>query len=300
MLSRKNEIPRGAKGDRTDPEGLMKIGAFNIQEIIFGHFRLDGGCMFGSVPKNLWSKSIPADAENCIHLVCRSLLIHTGDRRFLVDVGMGEKWNDKQRQIYAIKNTPKGDWGFDPSSVTDVILTHLHFDHAGGITSPTQDGGVELSFPQATIHLQKANWEHALNPTLKDRASYLMDNVKPLAQAKLSLYEGTHEIVPGLTVHRVDGHTKGQQWIEISSGDERIFFATDLIPTAHHVPLAYHMGYDVCAETLLNEKETFLKRAHAENAWVCFQHDSETAAAHVTLNTRGQYEVTAERLSKLS
>ena len=267
----------------------MKIGAFTISEVIFGHFRLDGGCMFGSVPKNLWSRSIPGDTENCISLACRSLLIDIGTRRFLVDVGMGEKWSDKQRQIYGIKNTPKESWGFDPKSVTDVILTHLHFDHAGGITSPTPDGGVELSFPDATIHLQKANWEHANNPTLKDRASYLPENVKPLAKAKLSLYEGTFEIVPGLVVHRVDGHTKGQQWIEITDGSDKLFFATDLIPTAHHVPLAYHMGYDVCAETLLLEKHSFLERARTENALLCFQHDADTAAVRVTMNERGQY-----------
>lgn len=267
----------------------MKIGAFTISEVIFGHFRLDGGCMFGSVPKNLWSRSIPGDTENCISLACRSLLIDIGARRFLVDVGMGEKWSDKQRQIYGIKNTPKESWGFDPKSVTDVILTHLHFDHAGGITSPTPDGGVELSFPDATIHLQKANWEHANNPTLKDRASYLPENVKPLAKAKLSLYEGTSEIVPGLVVHRVDGHTKGQQWIEITDGSDKLFFATDLIPTAHHVPLAYHMGYDVCAETLLLEKHSFLERARTENALLCFQHDADTAAVRVTMNERGQY-----------
>jgi len=269
----------------------MKIGAFTISEVIFGHFRLDGGCMFGSVPKNLWSKSISGDAENCIHLACRSLVIDTGDRRFLVDVGMGEKWSDKQRQIYGIANTPKESWGFDPKSVTDVILTHLHFDHAGGITSPTSDGGVELSFPEATIHLQKANWEHANNPTLKDRASYLPENVKPLSKAKLSLYEGPSEIVPGLIVHRVDGHTKGQQWIEITDGTNKLFFATDLIPTAHHVPLAYHMGYDVCAETLLAEKQSFLERARTENALLCFQHDADTAAVRVIVNERGQYGI---------
>jgi glyoxylase-like metal-dependent hydrolase (beta-lactamase superfamily II) len=267
----------------------MKIGAFTISEVIFGHFRLDGGCMFGSVPRNLWSKSIPGDAENCIHLACRSLLIDIGERRFLVDVGMGEKWSDKQRQIYAINNTSRESWGFDPASITDVILTHLHFDHAGGITSTTQDGGVTLSFPDATIHLQRANWEHANNPTLKDRASYLPENVKPLANAKLSLYEGTSELVPGLIVHRVDGHTKGQQWIEVTDGTNKLFFATDLIPTAHHVPLAYHMGYDVCAETLLVEKQAFLERARSENALVCFQHDADTAAVRVVINDRGQY-----------
>jgi glyoxylase-like metal-dependent hydrolase (beta-lactamase superfamily II) len=269
----------------------MKIGRFTVHEVLFGRFRLDGGCMFGSVPRNLWSRSIPADAENCIPLVCRSLLIDVDDRRFLIDVGMGEKWSDKQRQIYGIQNTPKVSWGFDPTTVTDVILTHLHFDHAGGITELDAAGTPVLAYPQATIHLQRANWEHAQNPTLKDRASYLPENIQPLKQAKLSLYQGTSEILPGLTVHRVDGHTKGQQWIEISDGTSRLFFATDLIPTSHHIPLPYHMGYDVCAETLLSEKELFLERARTENALVCFQHDADTCAARVTLNARGHYEV---------
>jgi len=268
----------------------MKIGTFTVSEVLFGHFRLDGGCMFGSVPKNLWSRSIPSDSENCINLVCRSLLIDVGDRRFLVDVGMGEKWSDKQRQIYGIKNEQKTSWGFDPKSVTDIILTHLHFDHAGGITELDSSGTAVLAYPHATIHLQKSNWEHAQNPSLKDRASYLPENVQPLKQAKLSLYQGTSEITPGLTVHRVDGHTKGQQWVEVSDGTTRLFFATDLIPTAHHVPLPYHMGYDVCAETILSEKEFFLERARSEGAIVCFQHDADTCAARITLNARGHYE----------
>lgn len=269
----------------------MKIGTFTIREVLFGHFRLDGGCMFGSVPKNLWSRSIPADNENCIHLVCRSLLIDTGERRFLVDVGMGEKWSDKQRQIYGIKNESQTSWGFDPKTVTDIILTHLHFDHAGGITQLDSKGDPVLAFPEATIHLQRENWEHAQNPTLKDRASYLPENVQPLKHAKLSLYEGTKEILPGLTVHRVDGHTRGQQWVEVSDGSTKLFFATDLIPTAHHVPLPYHMGYDVCAETILAEKGKFLERARSEKALVCFQHDADTCAARVTLNDRGHYHV---------
>lgn len=269
----------------------MKLGRFTIQEVIFGYFRLDGGCMFGSVPKNLWAKSIPSDNENCIRLACRSLVITDGDRRFLVDVGMGEKWNEKQRQIYGIQNNPSSSWGFDPNSITDVILTHLHFDHAGGISYFDDTGSVKLSYPKARVHLQKANWEHAQNPTPKDRASYLPENVQPLHQANRILHDDSAEIVPGLILHRVDGHTKGQQWIEVTDQGRSLFFGTDLIPTSHHIPLPYHMGYDVCAETLLQEKQAFLERARTEDVVVCFQHDADVAACRVTLSERGHYAV---------
>jgi glyoxylase-like metal-dependent hydrolase (beta-lactamase superfamily II) len=269
----------------------MKLGRFTIQEVLFGDFRLDGGCMFGSVPKNLWSKSIPADEENCIPLVCRSLLIRDKDRIFLVDVGMGEKWGDKQRQIFAIQNTPATAWGFSRDEVTDIILTHLHFDHAGGITHYNAANEAVLSFPNARIHLQEANWTHAQNPTPKDRASYLPENILPLRTATLSLYQGDSEIHPGISVHRVDGHTPGQQWIEIRDDGASLFFATDLIPTTHHISLPYHMGYDVCAATLLAEKKEFLERAVNENAIVCFQHDRDTPAVRVTRDARGQYSI---------
>lgn len=268
----------------------MKIGRYSITPVMFGSFRLDGGCMFGSVPKNLWSKSITGDAENCIPLVCRSLLLDDGARKILIDVGIGDKWSDKLKQIYGINLAPKNGVGFMPEEITDVVLTHLHFDHAGGISYRREDGSLALTYPQARVHLQKANWERAQNPSPKDRASYLPENIEPLKDANLSLCDGSVEILPEITVHRVDGHTPGQQWIEIGSGTERIFFATDLIPTSHHIPLAYHMGYDVCADTLLGEKRIFLERAIDPGVTVCFQHDATVAFAKVHRNERGGFE----------
>lgn len=269
----------------------MRIGTATVTEVIFGQFRLDGGSMFGSVPKNLWSRSIAADDENCIPLMCRSLLIEENERKILVDVGMGDKWTPKMRQVYGAAERPRSAWGFDPSDITDVILTHLHFDHAGGITFLNAKGELELTFPNATIHLQVANWRRAQNPTVKDRASYLPENIEPLKYAKLTLCDGDVEILPSITVHRVDGHTPGQQWIEIHGDNERLFFATDLIPTAHHLPLPYHMGYDVCAETLLPEKDYFLQRAVDENAIVCFQHDVDTCAVRLQRDDKGRVVV---------
>lgn len=268
----------------------MKAGRYQVTPVLFGSFRLDGGCMFGSVPKNLWSKSIASDAENRIPLVCRSLLLDDGQRKILIDVGIGDKWSDKLKQIYDITLAPTKSLGFVPPDITDVVLTHLHFDHAGGISHLTSEGTLALTYPQARVHLQVSNWERAQNPTPKDRASYLPDTVEPLKNADLSLCDGSVEILPEVMVHRVDGHTPGQQWIEIGADKERIFFPTDLIPTSHHVPLPYHMGYDVCADTLLREKLTFLERATAPGVTVCFQHDANVAFARIHRNDRGGFQ----------
>jgi glyoxylase-like metal-dependent hydrolase (beta-lactamase superfamily II) len=270
---------------------MFKLGPFEISVVNFGFFRLDGGSMFGSVPKNIWSKRIPADAENCIRLATRSLVIKHNDRHFLIDTGMGEKWSDKLRQIYAIENLPASQWGFDPSSITDVILTHLHFDHAGGISKyvDTQQEELELCYPKATIHLQGDNLKNAKNPTVKERASYLKENWAPVEKGTLNIVNGTTEIYPGIRVHQVNGHTTGQQWIEIFSDQQAIFYPTDLIPTSHHVPLPFHMGYDICAGTLLKEKDEFLDAAVKREAIVLFQHDPNLAAAKVIKDEKGNY-----------
>jgi len=268
----------------------MKIGRYSVRVVEFGSFRLDGGCMFGSVPKNLWSKSIASDSENCIPLACRSLLLEDGARSILIDVGIGTIWSDKLKSIYAIDLAPADSLGFSPSQITDIILTHLHFDHAAGIAYQRDDKSLELTYPNARVHIQVANWEHAQNPSPKDRASYLPTTIEPLKRANLQLCDGSVEILPEITVHRVDGHTPGQQWVEIGAGETRLFFPTDLVPTSHHVPLAYHMGYDVCAETILREKFAFLERATQPGVTVCFQHDTTRPFARIRQNERGGFE----------
>lgn len=268
----------------------MKFGRFDISIFNFGNFRLDGGAMFGSVPKNLWSKKIPADEENCIALATNSLIIRDGSRVFLVDAGMGDKWNDKQRQIYAIQNNPLPA-GFDPGSVTDVILTHLHFDHAGGISRFDGTNKPVPVYPSARIHLQYDNFENAKNPSLKERASYLKDNWGILEFHEVNFAYGSTEIYPDISVHQVNGHTKGQQIVEIKNGGKSIFFVTDLIPTAHHLPVAYQMGYDICAETVIREKEEFLDKAVKNESILVFQHDTDTCAATVARDEKGQFTV---------
>jgi glyoxylase-like metal-dependent hydrolase (beta-lactamase superfamily II) len=269
----------------------MKIGNYTASSFNFGMFALDGGAMFGSVPKTLWSKLIPSDDSNRIPLATRCLVLRGEGRVVIVDVGMGEKWSDKQRSIYDIHNTPTENWAVRPDEVTDVILTHLHFDHAGGITYFSPTGEVLPTFPHARIHLQKAHWEYAQSPGQKDKASYILENINPLAALQLKLHDGTGELLPGIWGHCVDGHTKGQQWIEVRGDDRSIMVATDVVPTSHHLPLPYHMGYDICAETILREKREFLEFARKGNHIVFFEHDSTVAAVTVELNDRGHYGV---------
>ena len=261
----------------------MKFGKYDVRTVLFGRFRLDGGAMFGSVPKNLWAKRIPADNENCIPMAARALLVRGEGRVVLVDVGLGEKWAEKPRKIFEIKNEPSEKLGFAPESVTDIILTHLHFDHAGGISrwKDAQKKEAELTYPKAKMWLQRSNFENARNPNPREQASYLPENVFVLEQGDLTLVEGSREILPDLWVHRFDGHTVGQQWIELRDGARRIMYPADLVPTSHHLPVPFVMGYDMCASTALHEKEEFLKRALDEDALIVFEHDPAVAAARI-------------------
>ena len=269
---------------------MIKFGEFEISFHDFGSFRLDGGAMYGSVPKNIWEKRAKADNENCIQLATRSMLIKYKNRVILIDVGLGDKWNDKSRKIFAIQNKPISDLGFDQNSVTDIILTHLHFDHAGGISRfKAGTNEIELVYPQAQIYLQKDNFENALHPNVREKASYLPENVEVLKKAKLNLVSGNVEIVPGISVHQVNGHTVGQQWIEIKSGSESIMYPTDLIPTSGHLPIPFNMGYDICTSTILKEKEEFLSYAMKRNALVVFQHDPIVESCRVTKDDKGHY-----------
>lgn len=202
---------------------MTAFGRFEVSVHNHGHYRLDGGAMFGTVPKALWSGLIPADEENRIRLATRSLLVRTDGRVFLVDVGCGGKWPEKLRRIYGIEPAPPAEAGFDPASVTDIILTHLHFDHAGGISrnAPGAPGDVELCYPDARVHVQRDNHENARDPNLRERASYLKENVLVLDRARLELARGSREIVPGLWVHQADGHTRGLQ-LDRGAGRQRV------------------------------------------------------------------------------
>ena len=265
----------------------LKIGNYTIQPIEYERFALDGGAMFGVVPKTLWNRTNPADEKNRIEMALRSLLIVGDGRVILIDAGIGTKWNPKFLEIYKIdfekSNVVKSlaNAGFSPEEVTDVIVTHLHFDHIGGSTK-IENGRIVPVFPNAKFHIQKKHWDWAIMPNERDRASFLKDDFVPLLDAGLVQFsDGEQEILPNISVLTVHGHTPSQQLPLISDGETTLLFAADLIPTSSHVPLPYVMAYDLDAIQTVKEKRKILTRAEAENWILFFEHDPYHVAGKI-------------------
>jgi glyoxylase-like metal-dependent hydrolase (beta-lactamase superfamily II) len=263
----------------------MNVGRYRVSVHNHGFFRLDGGAMFGSVPKALWAREAPADDENRILLATRSLLIEDGQRKILVDVGCGDKWTEKARAIFCIDDS-----SYIPvEGVTDVLLTHLHFDHAGGVSRfRPGTSEVEPSYPTARHFVSAENYENAKAPNVRERASYLAENVSVLSQTDLTLTEDGQEIWPGLTVHQADGHTRGLHWIKLSDGGITVVFPADLTPTSKHLPVPFVMGYDICAERAMEEKRQFLEAAVDGDWIIVFEHDPQIAAGRIVFDERGR------------
>ena len=274
----------------------LRIGPYDVRSAPTGFFGLDGGAMFGVVPKVLWSKSNPPDASNRIQMEARALLLLSRDRKILIDTGnggdfvekYGEKMGGKFAEMFAIdaagatleKSLRAA--GVAPNDVTDVILTHLHFDHAGGATR-WRDGGVRPTFPNARHYVQRANLEAAREPNLRERASYLPANFEPLLEAGvLTLLDGpVSELLPGVSVRLSDGHTRGQQIVVVSDGDATLAYCADLIPTSSHVRVPWVMGYDLHPLQIMEEKRALLAEAAANKWYLFFEHDPFVDAARV-------------------
>jgi glyoxylase-like metal-dependent hydrolase (beta-lactamase superfamily II) len=271
----------------------MKIAGYEIHPVETGRFALDGGAMFGIVPRVLWERTNPPDEANRIEMAMRCLLLRGHGRTVLVDAGVGTGLGRKEREIYRFEPTPGPleaslrDLGVGREDVTDVILTHLHFDHAGGAV---RREGKELvpAFPRATCHVQRRNFEWACDPSERDRASYRPDDFLPLRDAGcLSLVEGPTELLPGLHLEVVDGHTFGQQIVRVSDTSGTLLFCADLVPTASHVPLPYVMGYDLQPLVTLREKRGVYARAIEEGWILVLEHDATTEAVRVRSGRRG-------------
>ncbi len=269
----------------------MKFGPFEITTVSFGTFRLDGGAVFGTVPKTIWSKLLPPDDDNRVLFAARSLVIRAGGRVVLVDAGTGDRWPDKLRRIFDIRPAEAGTPGLDPASVTDVVLTHLHFDHARGIfqARPGDEGAVDLRYSEASVYVQAANYETAKAPNARERASYIAEDTKLLGRTRLVLTSGSREILPGVRVHGTNGHTRGHQWVEVRADGRTLAFPSDIVPTSRHLPLPYLMGFDISAETLLGEKDALLARAVDESWILVFCHDPDVAACRVGRDEKGHY-----------
>lgn len=273
----------------------MQIGRYRLSSVETGWFALDGGAMFGVVPKALWEKKIPADARNRIGLAVRALLIEeTGSKRkILVDTGVGQKWDAKTADIYGVDHTKLrletslAARGVTTADITDVLLTHLHFDHAGGATKKEGEKVVP-TFPNATYWVQKENLRWARNPTEKDRASYLQENWLALEQAGvLKTTDGPGEWLPGIELVISDGHTKAMQLPHVHGPEGHLIYCADLIPTAAHIPVPWIMGYDNFPITVMDEKKRLLERAVAEGWALFFEHDPVGPAARPELTSKG-------------
>ena len=270
----------------------MTLAGYQIDLVHAGTLGLDGGAMFGIVPKPLWERHIPSDDANRIPLAMRCLLLRGHGRTILVDTGLGTKTDAKFERIYAVDRTHTLEGSLaaldvSAEEVTDVFLTHLHFDHAGGATVRQPDGALGLAFPNARHHVQRAQWEWA-HASPREQASFLSENLDPLDDSgQLNLLDAGESPYPNVELVIADGHTRGQQLPLISDGETTLFFAGDLVPTAAHVPLLWVMAYDIAPLDTVAEKESVLARAAQEDWLVVFEHDSAHAVGRIASTDRG-------------
>lgn len=256
----------------------MRFGAFEIDPLSDGTFALDGGQMFGVVPKALWEKRIPADARNRIRLSLNCLLVRTGRQNVLIETGLGDKFDAKYQDIYGVQHTTTllaslQKCGLRPQDIDIVINTHLHFDHCGWNTR-RQDGRTVPSFPRARYYIQRGEWEHALHPTERDRASYIEEFFRP-AEAQTEFLDGDREILPGIRVEVVPGHTRHLQCVRIESQGEHACFISDLVPTQSHLPFPWIMSFDLYPMETLENKKRLLPELARDGALLVFPHDPE-------------------------
>ena len=272
----------------------MKLHPINA-----GNFKLDGGAMFGVVPKALWQRTNPADENNMINMAARCLLVEDGDRLILIDNGMGDKQSEKFFGFYFMygddtleSSLQKA--GFSPDDITDVFLTHLHFDHCGGSINWNADRtGYEIAFKNATYWSNELHWKWATEPNDREKASFLKENILPIQESGQLKFlttggdENTIDVFPGFSALCVNGHTEAQMIPHIQCKGKTLVYVADLLPTHGHIPLPYIMGYDVRPLLTLGEKEKFLKQAAEQEYILFFEHDPEIECCTVGNTEKG-------------
>lgn len=287
-------------GPTTQPPRIQ-IGDLTVTLLDGGHLWLDGGAMFGIIPKPLWSRRVEVDDANRMPLAMTCFLVECDGRRVLIETGSGrlEKYGEKERSIFRLSDHWIGDSlaaiGVECESIDVVILTHLHFDHAGGGTIPDGHGGYDVTFPRAKYVVQRGEWEDAVGGYAVMTGTYREENLAPLERAGvLSLVDGEAEIVPGVSVLALPGHTRYQQGVVFSSGDRRVVLPADMMPTSAHVGLRYNMGYDLLPyENMLN-KEKLLRDVSAGDGHLLLGQDPADAYWRVTRERGDRYSLTSE------
>ena len=271
----------------------MKIGKFELHSIESGTLMLDGGAMYGVVPKPLWERNSPADEKNRIKLTTRHLLLLSDNKKILIDTGSGNNWDKKFEKIYSVDHSIYDLFpgleklGVNREDITDVILTHLHFDHVGGAVL-FENNKIIPAFPNAQYHIQKKQFEWGLNPSGRDKASYFNDRFVPLAEEGiLNLIDGETNFDNDIELLVVEGHTFSQQLVKISDTSSTLLYCADLIPLSSHINPPFIMGYDLQPLVTLEEKKKLLPKAVEENWTLFFEHDPDIAAATITATEKG-------------
>ncbi len=265
-----------------------------LSRVYISNFKIDGGAMFGVVPKALWQKVYPADEDNLCNWALRSLLIDTGDRRILIDNGYGDKQDEKFFR-YVYLNGGEGltgglqKAGYTAEDITDMVLTHLHADHCGGGIRYNRDRtGYETVFPNATYWVSRLHWEWATHPNPRERDAFLEENILPMQKSgQLQLIEKDTELVPGVELRHYNGHTRGQLIPFVRYHGRTLVFMADLIPSTAHLPLVWNMSYDVEPLVTLQEKADFLKEAYDNNYILFFEHDLYQECCTIKLTDKG-------------
>lgn len=265
-----------------------------IYPIETGNFKLDGGAMFGVVPKSLWTRTNPADENNMISMAMRCMLIQDGDRLILVDTGLGSKQSDKFFSYYFLfgnfsLDSSLANYGFHRNDITDVFLSHLHFDHCGGATEWNNDRtGYQPTFPNARFWSNENHWQWAIHPNPREKASFLKENILPIEESgQLNFVKGNGYEQLGFEVLYMDGHTEKQMIPKINYRDKTLIFMADLLPTTGHIPLPYVMGYDTRPLLTIKEKELFLNEAADNNYFLFLEHDAYTEVCTVKHTEKG-------------
>ncbi len=282
----RDQAPRRSEAPRVDAVQRFTLGDLELISLCDGFIHLDGGSMFGTVPKPLWEKKAPSDARNRITLAMRPLIVR-GARTMIIDAGLGDKENAKFQDIYGVERARNLDHtlaeaGLAVDDIDIVLASHLHFDHAGGFTRREASGRLRPRFPRAQYIVRRGEWDDATHPHERNRASYLQDNYVPLAEAGvLQLVDDDATIMPGVRVRRTGGHTMHHQMALIESGGKTAAFVADMMPTTAHLPEAWIMGYDLYPMDTLAAKKAFVPQAVAQDILVFFEHDPALAAGYI-------------------